>query len=93
FCIDTIRNSDEQDDYQKEHDCNADVPESNEISNPTTTSKVFSADQVEPAIPLTVESKILTEEPKKIFDALKDPSWVDAMQKNFFNSRFRMFGF
>nr|GEW13557.1 hypothetical protein [Tanacetum cinerariifolium] len=31
--------------------------------------------------------------PKKIFDALKDPSWVEAMQEDFFNSRFRMFGF
>nr|GFB70424.1 hypothetical protein [Tanacetum cinerariifolium] len=30
------------------------------ISNPTATSKVPSADQVEPAVSLTVESKILT---------------------------------
>nr|GEX67332.1 hypothetical protein [Tanacetum cinerariifolium] len=162
---DTIRNSDAQDDSQKEQDCNADVPESSGISNPTATSKVPSADQVEPVVSLTVESKILTlsshvptvsldispqrssgprliskgvfsqkespslgnaltlsnrfedtfgdatnavtlnevevdlsnmeisipfylflcflsqEEPKKIFDALKDPSWVEAMQE------------
>nr|GEZ18387.1 hypothetical protein [Tanacetum cinerariifolium] len=57
---DTIRNSDAQDDSQKEQDCNADVPKSSGISNPTTTSKVPLADQVEPAISLTVESKILT---------------------------------
>nr|GEU71229.1 hypothetical protein [Tanacetum cinerariifolium] len=104
---DTIRNSDAQNDSQKEQDCNANVPESNGISNPTATSKVPSDDQVEPAVSLTVESKILTvslpvptvcldispeslsgprliskkEEPKKIFDALKDPSWVEAMQE------------
>nr|GEY41251.1 hypothetical protein [Tanacetum cinerariifolium] len=57
---DTIRNSDAQDDSQKEQDCNADVPESSGISNPTATSKVPSADQVEPAVSLTVESDILT---------------------------------
>nr|GEZ04449.1 reverse transcriptase domain-containing protein [Tanacetum cinerariifolium] len=90
-----------------EQDCNADVPESSGFCNPTATSKVPSAYQVEPAISLTVKSKILTvslpvlticldispesssgprliskgEEPKKIFDALKDPSWVEAMQE------------
>nr|GEV77400.1 hypothetical protein [Tanacetum cinerariifolium] len=57
---DTIRNSNTQDDSQKEQDCNADVPESSGISNPTATSKVPSADQVEPAVSLTVESDILT---------------------------------
>nr|GFA27095.1 hypothetical protein [Tanacetum cinerariifolium] len=72
---DTIRNSDEQDDYQKEHDCNADVPESNGISNPTTTSKVFSADQVESAIPLTVESKILTP------PGFQDPEFPERVYK------------
>nr|GEV39847.1 hypothetical protein [Tanacetum cinerariifolium] len=45
---DTIRNSDAQDNSQKEQD-NADVPESSGISNPTATSKVPSADQVEHA--------------------------------------------
>nr|GFA26272.1 hypothetical protein [Tanacetum cinerariifolium] len=40
--------------------CNADVSESSEISNPTATSKVPSADQVEPVVSLTVESKIPT---------------------------------
>nr|GEY54039.1 hypothetical protein [Tanacetum cinerariifolium] len=40
--------------------CNADVLESSGISNPTATSKVPSADQVEPAISLTVKSEIPT---------------------------------
>nr|GEX67428.1 hypothetical protein [Tanacetum cinerariifolium] len=40
--------------------CNADVLESSGISNPTATSKVPSAEQVEPAISLTVETKIPT---------------------------------
>nr|GFC19780.1 hypothetical protein [Tanacetum cinerariifolium] len=57
---DTIRNSDAQDDSQKEQDSNADVPKNSGISNPTTTSKVPSADQVEPAISLTVAFDILT---------------------------------
>nr|GEX76724.1 copia protein [Tanacetum cinerariifolium] len=57
---DTIRNSDAQDDSQKEQDCNDDVPESSGISNPTATSKVPSADQVASAVSLTVRSKILT---------------------------------
>nr|GEW92032.1 hypothetical protein [Tanacetum cinerariifolium] len=48
------------DDSQKEKDCNANVPKSSGISNPTFTSKIPSADQVEPAVSLTVESKILT---------------------------------
>nr|GFA81977.1 retrovirus-related Pol polyprotein from transposon TNT 1-94 [Tanacetum cinerariifolium] len=78
--------------------CNADDPESSGISNTTATSKVPSAEQVEPAVSLTVESKIPTvsllvpticldislevqEEPKKIFDALKDPSWVESMHE------------
>nr|GFC03059.1 ribonuclease H-like domain-containing protein [Tanacetum cinerariifolium] len=57
---DIIRNSDAQDDSQKEQDCNADVPESSWISYPTATSKVPLADQVELAVSLTVESDILT---------------------------------
>nr|GEW77677.1 hypothetical protein [Tanacetum cinerariifolium] len=57
---DTIRNIDAQDDSQKVQDCNADVPESSRIFNPTTTSKVLLADQVEPAVSLTVEYEILT---------------------------------
>nr|GEV74990.1 ribonuclease H-like domain-containing protein [Tanacetum cinerariifolium] len=61
--------------------CNADAPESSGIFNPTAISKVPSAEQVEPAVSLTVETKIPTEEPKKIFDALKDPSWVEAMRE------------
>nr|GEV42500.1 hypothetical protein [Tanacetum cinerariifolium] len=46
---DTTRNSDAQDDSQKEQDCNADVPKSSGISNPTATLKVPSVGQVEPA--------------------------------------------
>nr|GFA10016.1 ribonuclease H-like domain-containing protein [Tanacetum cinerariifolium] len=57
---DTIRNSDAQVASQKEQDCNVDVPESSGISNPTATSKVSSADQVEHVVSLTVESEILT---------------------------------
>nr|GEU32497.1 hypothetical protein [Tanacetum cinerariifolium] len=57
---DTIRNSDAQDAFQKEQDCNADIPESSGISNPTATSKVPSDDQVEPVVSLTVKSKIHT---------------------------------
>nr|GFA71326.1 putative ribonuclease H-like domain-containing protein [Tanacetum cinerariifolium] len=56
---DTIRNSDAQDDSQKEQDCNADASEGSGISNPTATSKVPSADHMEPAVSLTMESKIL----------------------------------
>nr|GEW31801.1 hypothetical protein [Tanacetum cinerariifolium] len=40
--------------------CNADDPESSGILNPTATSKVPLADQVEPAVSLTVESEIPT---------------------------------
>nr|GEV13371.1 retrovirus-related Pol polyprotein from transposon TNT 1-94 [Tanacetum cinerariifolium] len=75
--------------------CNADALESNGISNPTATSKIPPAKQMES---LTVESEfpiisspVLTvfldtspetsSEPKKIVDALKDPSWVEAMQE------------
>nr|GEU34543.1 retrovirus-related Pol polyprotein from transposon TNT 1-94 [Tanacetum cinerariifolium] len=38
--------------------CNADDPKSSGISNPFATSKVPSAEQVEPAVSLTVETKI-----------------------------------
>nr|GEY70075.1 hypothetical protein [Tanacetum cinerariifolium] len=41
-------------------DCNGDDPESSGISNPTATSKVSLAKQVEPAASLTVETKIPT---------------------------------
>nr|GEX67136.1 hypothetical protein [Tanacetum cinerariifolium] len=40
--------------------CNADDPKSSRISNPTATSKVLSADQVEPVVSLTIESEIPT---------------------------------
>nr|GEZ42771.1 putative ribonuclease H-like domain-containing protein [Tanacetum cinerariifolium] len=48
------RNSDAPD------DCNVDDPKSSGISNPTATSKVPSAEQVEPAVSLTVETEIPT---------------------------------
>nr|GEX54388.1 hypothetical protein [Tanacetum cinerariifolium] len=57
---DIIRNSDAQDDSQKEQDCNADVPKRSGIFNPTATLKVPSADQVEPTVSLTVEYEIIT---------------------------------
>nr|GEY33470.1 hypothetical protein [Tanacetum cinerariifolium] len=74
--------------------CNADAPESSENFNPTVTSKNLSADQmktlaVETTIH-TVSSHVLTaclddspepSKPKKISYALKDPSWVEAMQE------------
>nr|GEZ52757.1 ribonuclease H-like domain-containing protein [Tanacetum cinerariifolium] len=69
--------------------CNADAPESSGISIPTATSKIPPADQMET---LTVESVIPTEESKKIFDALKDPSWVEAMQEELLQFKI-MFGF
>nr|GFB62718.1 copia protein [Tanacetum cinerariifolium] len=40
--------------------CNADDPKSSGISNPTATSKVPSAEQVEPVVSLTVEYEIPT---------------------------------
>nr|GFD36061.1 hypothetical protein [Tanacetum cinerariifolium] len=43
-----------------EQDCNADAPKSSRISNPTATSKEPSAQQVEPAVSLTVAFDILT---------------------------------
>nr|GEY37913.1 putative ribonuclease H-like domain-containing protein [Tanacetum cinerariifolium] len=46
---------------------NADDPESSGISNPTATSKVPSADQVEPAVSLTVESENPTSKRDTIF--------------------------
>nr|GEV91067.1 hypothetical protein [Tanacetum cinerariifolium] len=55
-----IRNSDAPDGSKKEQDCNADVLKSSGFSNPTATSKVPSADQVEPVVSLTVEPEILT---------------------------------
>nr|GEY48916.1 putative ribonuclease H-like domain-containing protein [Tanacetum cinerariifolium] len=73
---DTIRNTDAQDDSQKEQDCNIDVLESNGISNPTTTSKVSSTDQVEPAISLIVEYDILT---IRVFSQKETPSLGNAL--------------
>nr|GEY52605.1 hypothetical protein [Tanacetum cinerariifolium] len=56
----------------------ADAPESSGNSNPTATSTNPPADHMET---LAVETLIPTEEPKKILDALKEPSWVEAMQE------------
>nr|GFA53353.1 retrovirus-related Pol polyprotein from transposon TNT 1-94 [Tanacetum cinerariifolium] len=70
---------------------NTDVPESSGNSNPTATLTNPPDDQLET---LTVETPIPTasslvptvcftdsQEPKKIYDALQDPSWVEAMQE------------
>nr|GEW67352.1 retrovirus-related Pol polyprotein from transposon TNT 1-94 [Tanacetum cinerariifolium] len=74
--------------------CYADAPEGSGNSNPTATSTNPLADQIET---LTIETLIPTisspvptaglddspqlSKPKKISDALKDPSWVEAMQE------------
>nr|GFA29954.1 retrovirus-related Pol polyprotein from transposon TNT 1-94 [Tanacetum cinerariifolium] len=79
---------------KSQDDCNTNVPESSGNTNPTATSTIPPTDQVET---LTVESPIPTasspvptdcftdsqepSKPKKISDALQDPSWVEAMQK------------
>nr|GFB42464.1 hypothetical protein [Tanacetum cinerariifolium] len=63
---------------KSQDNCNTDVPKSNGNTNPTATLTIPSADQVET---LTVESPIPTAKPKKISDALQDPSWVEAMQE------------
>nr|GFA82616.1 hypothetical protein [Tanacetum cinerariifolium] len=127
---DTIRNSDAQDDSQKEQDCNADVLKSSGISNPTATLKVPSADQISLLKAQVVQDSFqkrffskketqflgnaltlsnrfkdtfrdatnavdlnkvkadlsnmetsIPKEPKKIFDALKDPNWVKAIKE------------
>nr|GEZ15810.1 hypothetical protein [Tanacetum cinerariifolium] len=57
---DTIKNNVAHDGSQKEQDYNANVPERSGISNPTATLKGPSADQVEPAVSLTVEFDILS---------------------------------
>nr|GEX16803.1 retrovirus-related Pol polyprotein from transposon TNT 1-94 [Tanacetum cinerariifolium] len=75
-------------------DCSIDALESSGNSNPTATSINSPADQLET---LTVETPIPTvsspvptacftdsqepSKPKKISDALQDPSWVEAMQE------------
>nr|GEY26840.1 retrovirus-related Pol polyprotein from transposon TNT 1-94 [Tanacetum cinerariifolium] len=55
-------------------DCSTDVFESSGNFNPTATSTNPPADQLET---LTVETPI----PNNIFDAIQDPSWVEAMQE------------
>nr|GFC80664.1 hypothetical protein [Tanacetum cinerariifolium] len=75
-------------------DCNSDVPESSGNTNSTVTSTNPPVDQLETLtvktlIP-TVSSPVLTacftdfpepSKPKKIFDSLQDPSWVESMQE------------
>nr|GEU57736.1 hypothetical protein [Tanacetum cinerariifolium] len=63
---------------KSQDDCNTKVPESSGNTNHTVTSTIPPANQVET---LTVEYPIPTAKPKKIFDALQDPSWVKAMQE------------
>nr|GFD09111.1 hypothetical protein [Tanacetum cinerariifolium] len=76
-------------------DCSVNVPESSRNSNPTATSTNPLADQLEtltvetliPTINLPVLTACFTYssktsiEPKKISDALQDPSWVEATQE------------
>nr|GEU63286.1 copia protein [Tanacetum cinerariifolium] len=125
---DTIKNSDAQDDSQKEQDCNANVlkavgsliplllqkfpqlikwsllsscprliskgvfsqKEAPSLGNALTLSNRFEDTFGDTANVVTlneVEANLsnmetsIPEEPKKIFDALKDPSWVKAMQE------------
>ncbi|GJV59627.1 putative ribonuclease H-like domain-containing protein [Tanacetum coccineum] len=135
FDIDSLTNSmimhsEANDDPQKEQDGTDDVSKSSGNTTPTASSKDSLADQVEPILSPTVESKvpidsslvptygtnvldsespelpasltvettvptvsipiptgsksippITSKEPKKIVDALKDESWVEAMQE------------
>ncbi|GJW23281.1 putative ribonuclease H-like domain-containing protein [Tanacetum coccineum] len=57
---DSVRNSEANDDPQKEQDGTADVSESSGNTNPTASSKDSLADQVEPVLSPTVESKVPT---------------------------------
>nr|GEZ80494.1 hypothetical protein [Tanacetum cinerariifolium] len=74
--------------------CNDDAPESSGNSNPTATLTNPPADHMETLVVetpiLTVSSPVLTaclndspepSKPKKISNALQDPSWVEAMQE------------
>nr|GEU57870.1 reverse transcriptase domain-containing protein [Tanacetum cinerariifolium] len=83
----TIRNSDVQDEFQNEQDCNADVPKSSGISNPTATSKVPSADQVEPAMVVksaflygTIDEEVYVMQPPRFHD-LEFPDKVYKVEK------------
>ncbi|GKA68245.1 putative ribonuclease H-like domain-containing protein [Tanacetum coccineum] len=55
---DSVRNSKANDDPQKEKDGTADVSESSRNTNPTASSKDSLADQVEPVLSPTMESKV-----------------------------------
>ncbi|GKG27053.1 hypothetical protein Tco_0402756, partial [Tanacetum coccineum] len=55
---DSVRNSEANNDPQKEQDATADVSESSGNSNPTASSKDSLADQVEPVLSPTVESEV-----------------------------------
>ncbi|GJT36344.1 putative ribonuclease H-like domain-containing protein [Tanacetum coccineum] len=57
---DSMRNSDAKDDSQVEQDSNTDVSESSGSTNPTATSKDHTADQVEPVLSSTMETKVPT---------------------------------
>nr|GFD09802.1 hypothetical protein [Tanacetum cinerariifolium] len=54
------------------------VPEGSGNTNPTASTPNPLADHMET---LTVETPIPTVKPKKISDALQDPSWVEAMHE------------
>ncbi|GJU78077.1 putative ribonuclease H-like domain-containing protein [Tanacetum coccineum] len=57
---DSVRNSEANDDPQKEQDGTADVSESSGNTNPTASSKDSLADQVEPVLSPTVEFEVPT---------------------------------
>ncbi|GJR94997.1 putative ribonuclease H-like domain-containing protein [Tanacetum coccineum] len=57
---DSVRNSEANDDPQKEQDSTADVSESSGNTNPTASSKDSLADQVEPVLSPTVEFEVPT---------------------------------
>nr|GEV28677.1 hypothetical protein [Tanacetum cinerariifolium] len=67
--------------------CNADDPESSGISNPTATSKLPSAKQVEPVVSLTMETEIPTETPSldnalNLSNRFEDTSGMEADLSN-----------
>ncbi|GJU60601.1 putative ribonuclease H-like domain-containing protein [Tanacetum coccineum] len=57
---DSMRNSEAEDDTQKEQDGTTDVSETSGNTNPTASSKDSLADQVEPVLSLIVESEVPT---------------------------------
>nr|GFC55299.1 retrovirus-related Pol polyprotein from transposon TNT 1-94 [Tanacetum cinerariifolium] len=66
--------------------CSTEVPEGSGNLNPTASTSNPLADQmdtltVETPIPRNKSKEVEEQKPKKISDALQDPSWVEAMQE------------